>query len=170
MRDWHLSRQLRNKLRKQLRQTKEVFELRRAIALLAMDDGMAANQAAQMVGVTRQCIYQWQARLKAESNTPDALAQQPRSGRPSRWDEDALAFLQAALHQAPDQLGYPATGRTVGLLQEHLQSCLGERLSEETMRRQLHRLGYVWKRPRYVLDPDPQREKKTRFAPVFQKA
>src|SRR4051794_11707313 len=32
------------------------------------------------------------------------------------------------------------------------------------MRRCLHRLGYAWKRPRYVLAPDPQREKKSRLS------
>ena len=30
------------------------------------------------------------------------------------------------------------------------------------MRRQLHRLGYVWKRPRYVLQPDRYRARKIR--------
>ena len=51
---------------------------------------------------------------------------------------------------------------TVPLLQAHLQRCGGRRLSEDTIRRQLDRLGYVWKRFRYVLPPDPEREKKTR--------
>ena len=33
------------------------------------------------------------------------------------------------------------------------------------IRRQLHDLGYVWKRPRYVLDPDSERDKKTTDLP-----
>jgi hypothetical protein len=34
-------------------------------------------------------------------------------------------------------------------------------LSDETIRRELQRLGYVWKRGRYELEPDPEEEKKT---------
>lgn len=33
-------------------------------------------------------------------------------------------------------------------------------MSDVTIRRGLDQLGYVWKRPRYVLAPDPEREKK----------
>ena len=36
----------------------------------------------------------------------------------------------------------------------------GLRPSDETVRRGLRRLGYVWKRPRYVLDPDPRAREK----------
>jgi hypothetical protein len=36
-------------------------------------------------------------------------------------------------------------------------------VSDTALREQLHRLGYVWKRPRYVLLPDPEREKKRRI-------
>ena len=38
-------------------------------------------------------------------------------------------------------------------------------LSAATIRRHLHELGYVWKRPRYVLPPDPQQEKKNSHSP-----
>ena len=62
--------------------------------------------------------------------------------------------------QSPDQLGYPAVNWTIPLLQEQLGRCTGQWPSEDTLRRQLHRLDYVWKRPRYVLDPDPELEKK----------
>jgi transposase len=47
------------------------------------------------------------------------------------------------------------------LLQEELEQGTGIAFSEDAIRDELHRLGYVWKRPRYVLDPDPEVEKKT---------
>ncbi|HTU18301.1 MAG TPA: hypothetical protein VMG10_09610 [Gemmataceae bacterium] len=50
----------------------------------------------------------------------------------------------------------------VPLLQEHLFQHGGRWLSDDTIRRELDRLGYVWKRFRHVLPPDPEREKKTR--------
>jgi hypothetical protein len=57
--------------------------------------------------------------------------------------------------RSPQDLGYPSVEWTVPLLQEHLRDHGGS-LSDETIRRRLRRLGYVWKRPRYVLDPYPE--------------
>jgi len=85
--------------------------------------------------------------------------------RPSLWTEDLQAVLCASLVQPPDHFGYQAVEWTVPLLQEHLARWGDERPSATSIRRQLHTLGYVWKRPRYVLDPDPQREKKTVDSP-----
>src|SRR5208337_1209232 len=49
---------------------------------------------------------------------------------------------------------------TVPLLQQHLTRWNGRSWSETTLCRQLSGLGYVWKRPRYVLQPDPYRSRK----------
>jgi len=38
--------------------------------------------------------------------------------------------------------------------------------SSDTIRRRLHELDYVWKRPRYVLALDPEREKKRQIRRV----
>jgi transposase len=62
-------------------------------------------------------------------------------------------------------MGYLGMNWTVPLLQEYLYDQAGCWLSEDSIRRQLQRLGYVWKRYRYVLPPDPEREKKTRHPP-----
>ena len=51
--------------------------------------------------------------------------------------------------------GYAATDWTVPLLRTEL-SRRGHVLSERALRRTLHRLGWRWKRPKYVLGrPDP---------------
>jgi transposase len=80
--------------------------------------------------------------------------------------EDAQALLQELLTFSPVQRGYYAVNWTVPLLQEELRHATGTCLSDDTIRRELHRLGYVWKRPRYVLDPDPGLEKKTANLPA----
>src|SRR4051812_20472113 len=108
MEEWRLSVQERRKLEARLQQTKDVSEFRRLAALLAMADGVAAVDAARWLGVSRQCIYQWQARFEESSRRAASLAERPRSGRPSQWDEETIAFLSASLHQAPDELGFPA--------------------------------------------------------------
>src|SRR5947209_16200408 len=92
---------------------------------------------------------------------PTALADDDRQGRPRILTEDTEDLLRLLLTCSPQDLGYPATSWTVPLLQQELESDLGRRPSDDTVRRGLHQLGYVWKRPRYVLAPDPEREKKT---------
>jgi transposase len=92
---------------------------------------------------------------------PEVLLDEERRGRPSLWTEDLRALPQSLLEQTPDQRGYLAVNWTVPLSLEEIEHCTGQRLSDDTLRRELDRLGWVWKRSRYVLDPDPQREKKT---------
>jgi transposase len=70
-------------------------------------------------------------------------------------------LLLCLLERAPGEFGYPHGGWTLSLLREQLEQGTGQGVSEDTIRRELHRLGYAWKRPRYALEPDPEREKKT---------
>lgn len=168
--DWQLTTSERKRLQKRLHETRAVSEYRRLVALLAIADGMPVAEVSRWLGVTRQCIYQWRERFRSASRCSDCLKDRPRSGRPLLWDENAVDQLRSAIEKLPDELGYPALNWTVGLLQEHMETCLGWCPSEESLRDQLHRLGYVWKRPRYRLEPDPQREKKTRVASLLQAA
>ena len=64
-----------------------------------------------------------------------------------------------SLQQRPDELGYVEVNWTVSLLQEHLNRHSGRWLADDTIRRELDGRGYVWERFRYVLPPDPEREK-----------
>jgi Winged helix-turn helix len=75
-------------------------------------------------------------------------------------------LLRELLAGTPTARGYYAVNWTVPLLQEELRHGTGDRFADDTIRRELHRLGYVWKRPRYVLDPDPELEKKTADLPA----
>lgn len=168
--NWRLTASERKRLQTRLHEAAEVSEYRRVVALLAIADGMSVAEVSRWLGVTRQCIYQWRERFRSARCRSSCLLDRPRSGRPPLWDEEAVAVLQSIIRRLPDELGYSALNWTVGLLQEHMEACLGWFPSEESLRNQLHRLGYVWKRPRYVLEPDPQREKKTGVAPLFQRA
>jgi len=138
---------------------------RRLLGLLALADGTAPERVAEWLGVSRQSLYNWADRY-VHAGRPSALRTGTHPGRPPLWDEDCTALLRASLHQTPEQFGFPAVNWTVGLLQHQLGRCVGRGVSEGTLRRRLHQLGYVWKRPRYVLKADPQREKKDAFAPV----
>ena len=94
---------------------------------------------------------------------PLDLVDRRGGNRPTLWDEDLEAALVATLHRRPTHFGYQALEWTIPLLQEHLENRGGQSVSATSIRRRLHELNYVWKRPRYVLDPDPEREKKRRI-------
>jgi transposase len=150
----------RRRLRDQLKAASEVRVYRRALALLELDRGRSAAEVADPLRVTRQSVYNWAADF-ARDPAPESLADDPRSGRPRLLAEPAERLLRSLMEQPPQEFGYPDTDWTTPLLQRELERGTGVLPSDDTVRRVLHRLGYVWKRPRYVLDPDPERDKKT---------
>jgi transposase len=156
----HLTAAQRRQLLRELHVTDDASYYRRLLAVLELGRGQPAAEVAALLGVTRQSVYNW-ARAYQAAPRPATLEDRYGIGRPSVWTDDLQALLRSFFRQRPDQLGYAAVNWTVPLLQEHLGHCAGRRLSDDTIRRQLQRLGYVWKRFRYVLPPDPEREKKT---------
>lgn len=157
----------RRQLMTLLRRTNDVRQYRRTLAILEFGGGKTVAEIAQMLQVSRQSVYNWIEDFRCTRNV-QGLIDAPRSGRPPCWSEEAEALLQHLLQGSPQHLGYFATQWTVPLLQEQLRHSVGEHYSGRTVRRGLHRLGYVWKRARYVLMPDPEREKKTPNSPRRQ--
>lgn len=150
----------RRRLRNELRHAQDASHYRRLLAILELDRGKSVAEVADLLQVARQSVYNWAGAFAADWD-PAALQDRYGTGRPSVWTEQLRARLLAGLQQRPDQLGYPGLNWTVPLLQEYLHQSAGQWLSDDTIRRELDRLGYVWKRYRYVLPPDPEREKKT---------
>jgi transposase len=157
----HLTPQQRFRLRQRRATTHDAALLRRCLPLLQLDQGRSVAAVAADLGVARQSVYHWLDHYLA-SPTPRALHDRRGHAHVSAWDEELLAVLRCALERPPGRWGYRDLDWTVGLLQQHLARWDGRRWSDTTLRRQRHRLGYVWKRPRYVLLPDPQRTRKMR--------
>src|SRR3954454_6621908 len=155
----------RHRLRRQLSATEDVRLFRRTLAVLEFDHGRPAADIARMLGVTRQTVYNW---VEAYTRTGAPAALEDHRGRGSLplLDEDAEHFLESLLAVSPQELDYPHVSWTVPLLLEALEIATGRRVSDDTMRRALRRLDFVWKRPRYDFDPDPQLEKKTPHPPA----
>ncbi len=157
--DWTLSDQQRSQLRTRFQETTDASECRRCEAVLMLDEGRCTvNQIAHHFGVSRQTLYNWRERVPA--NGEASLADQTRTGRPTVWTAKRVKELRKLLSETPRQHGFQARGSTVSLLLERLDQLLHWRVSEDCLRTQLHELDYVWKRYRYVLKPDPEREKK----------
>ncbi|WP_437605412.1 helix-turn-helix domain-containing protein [Sorangium sp. So ce834] len=139
--------------------------MKRILALLELDRGAPLAQVAAGLGVTRQTVYNWIARFEAHGGS-DALRDRAGRGRSPKMSDAERRFLAWSLDQPPSALGYAAVGWTTALLSEHLAKWMRVHISGATVRRELRRLDYVWKRPRYVLQPDPDREKKTPNPPT----
>ena len=137
-------------LQSELRRNPKVQVYRRAAALLAVHQGRSISQVAGLLGVTRQTVYNW-VRTYGKTEQPLSLVDAPRSGRPALWNGDLDRLLEETLRTAPSELGRPGAGWSTGLLQERIASCGGGQVSDETLRRRLRRLGYVWKGGRYIL-------------------
>ena len=135
------------------RGVRRVREWRRYQAVRLLADGHEANEVAAALGCSVSSIYYWAADWRAGG--VDGLAEGPHAGRSRRLDREAEATLERWLTDTPQAHGYAATDWTVPLLRTELAQ-QGDALSERTLRRTLHRLGFRWKRPKYVLGrPDP---------------
>jgi transposase len=123
----------------------------RAIQLRA--DGMTVEAVAHTLDCSQASVYAWTAAWRQSGVA--GLAEGARSGGPVKLDATAEAVLTQRLDTDPQAHGHRATGWTVPLLRTELAQA-GYPVSPKTVRRALHRLGYRWKRPQYVLGrPDP---------------
>jgi transposase len=73
------------------------------------------------------------------------------AGRARLIDEDGEAALEEALRRNPQDLGYAFTRWTLPTLVEYLYAAIHVRVSIDTVRRALRRLGYTFKRPKLSL-------------------
>ena len=157
---FQLTSEQRRELDKTLSGCHDTRLYRRLVALRLIDQGDSVSRVARTLGVSRQSIHNWLQLFQA-AGTLEVLRDRPREGRPAHWNEQFRDQFDQWLSQSPEAYGYFAGTWTVPLLAEHVRHTHGWEPSASTLRRQLHALGYTWKRSRYVLAPDPQREKKT---------
>jgi transposase len=151
----------RRALRRLLRHPPSTHAYQRALALLALDRGEPRVAVAERLSVRRQSVYNWATAFRQEP-AAQALLGHYGGGRPTAWTGALRSLLTRALRTTPERAGLAAGPHwTVPLLRAYLEHQGGARLAEDTIRRELQRLGYVWKRYRYVLPADPAAGKKT---------
>ncbi len=129
----------------------------RAIELLA--EGRSPETVAAALGCSRSSVYAW---AKAWREMGLSGLQEGRcSGRKRSLEGQAEVLLEELLEEGePQRRGYRSSGWTVPLLKSELAKA-GYVVSERTVRRTLKRVGFRWKRPKYVLGrPDPDHESK----------
>jgi len=141
----------------------DAFVLRRAQILLASARGESAPQIARQLGCDDQTVRN----AIAAFNTQGLAALRKGSSRPHRihaaFDLARGEQLRALLHQSPRTFDKPTSVWTLELAAEvsFEHGLTAERVSGETIRATLQRLGIRWKRAkRWITSPDPEYARK----------
>jgi transposase len=122
-------------------------------AILLRGEGLTVPAVANALGCSQASVYVWTARWRQTGVA--GLREGEHGGGQVKLDRGGEELLTGLLGSDPQQHGLRATGWTVPLLRTEL-AAVGYRVAPKTVRRALHRLGYRWKRPQYVLGrPDP---------------
>ena len=147
----------------------DAFVLRRCQLLLASARGERATAIARQLGCDDQTVRE----AIHACNAVGLAALQPGSRRPhtvhAAFDADRAEHLRALLHQSPRTFGKPSSVWTLELAAqvsfEH--GLTPERVSGETIRATLKRLGVGWKRAkRWLASPDRAYARKKAHATV----
>jgi transposase len=132
---------------------KGVRRWKRYRAVLLRAEGMTVAAVATALRCSHASVYAWTAAWRRDGVA--GLREGDHGGGQVKLGVAGEALLVGLLATDPQTHGHRATGWTVPLLRGELART-GVSVGERTIRRALHRLGYRWKRPRYILGrPDP---------------
>lgn len=145
----------------------DAFVLRRCQILLASDRGQNARQIANNLGCSdqagRNAIRAFNERglesLKKGSSVPHTVH--------AAFDSERAERLRALLHESPRSFGKPTSVWTLELAAEvsFEKGLIPTRVSDETIRATLVRLGVRWKRAKkWITSPDPEYARKKKPA------
>jgi transposase len=139
------------------------FELRRCQIILASARGEHAIAIAQNVGCSDETVREV---IKA-FNLRGLEALQPGSRRPHKtqaaFNAKQAERLKEVLHQSPRSFGKPSSVWTCELAAEvsFEQELIQARVSGETIRATLQRMGVKWARAKHwITSPDPEYSRK----------
>ena len=134
------------------------FTLRRSQILLASAGGLKPSEIRDRLGCATQTVRNAIAAFEAEGLACLApKSHRPKSARPA-LDAPAAERLRALLHRCPRDFGKPTSLWTLALAAEVAcaEGLTARRMSGESIRRALRRLGVGWKRAKdWITSPDP---------------
>lgn len=133
--------------------TTDAHMLRRAQALLWLDEGETVPEVAARLRVTRQAVYKWVACFQTRRALEMAARLGPgkRSGRPRTVHGVIDPLIGEVIERDPRELGYRSTVWTAPLLRHYLQEVHHFAVSRPSVSLAIDRLGLRWKRPRHRL-------------------
>ena len=123
--------------------------VQRATAIHLLHLGHDARWVAEKLAVCKSSVHNWHQRWR--EGGIEALANEPRSGRPSKATETYRQALEKTLEGHPSDFGYSFQIWTLERLVEHLERETGIRLSIGRLEFWLERWDYVYRRPQQTL-------------------
>ena len=118
-------------------------------AVLWSCDGRPLGEIAHLLGVDPTTVSRWVHDYRRFGFGGLEVGKSP--GRPLLIDPDGEAALAEALQLNPRDLGYPFTRWTLQWLADYLYEAIHVRVSIDTVRKALKRLGYRYGRPKLSL-------------------
>ncbi len=127
--------------------------IRRAYALLWLDEGETTHEVAVQLGMSQRTVYNWVDRfVEREGCALEVrLADATRSGRPCTAQGIIDPLIEAIIDTDPRERGYRATVWTAPLLMHYLVDDHHLTVSCQSVRLAIARLRIRWKRPRHTL-------------------
>jgi transposase len=134
-------------------------QARRALVLMLLAQGRSYREIS-LAALASPSLVRAVKRDYTQGGLNRALGHESKSVTVAPW---LIIVVRWLLQWTPRDFGFFRTRWLCGLLAMLLWEEQGVRLSPETIRRGLHRMEFVWRRPRPVLGPrDPQYEAKLR--------
>jgi transposase len=142
-----LTDQQRAQLEVALTRERDVRQWRRYQAIRLLAQGQSPQTVTAALNCSVASVYKWADAWRERGL--DGMRESPRPGRAHSLDARAERQLETWLADDPRTHGYQAAEWTAPLLLERLNRA-GYAVSEHTLRRALHRLGWRWKHLKYV--------------------
>ena len=143
-----LSSQERRVLEELIIPTALTNEVRRAQALLWLDDGDSPQTVADRLHVSRQTLYNWATRFKRQRGAldtiPARLADEKRSGRPGVFPPIIDPLIRPVLAHEPLEFGFESHRWTPTLLMHYLRDVHHIPVCRASVSLALRRLGQGW--------------------------
>ncbi len=131
------------------KRSKDGPQARRLLALSAIYDGAARSEAAKIAGVGLQVVRDWVLRFNARG--PEGLIDRKAPGQPSLLNDDHRAALARMIEDGPTPAIHGVVRWRIVDLCQWVFEQFRVRVSEQTMSRELRKMGYrkLSARPRH---------------------
>ena len=123
----------------------------RALAIIWFDEGKTEAQIADLLFISARNVRRWIRRYR--ENGILGLHDGERTGRPRKADIYIEKAMEDLMKKKPEEVGYKSGFWITRLLCVHLFTMFGILFSDSTVRRVLHRLNYVFRRPKLWSGP-----------------
>jgi transposase len=158
-------------LRRLAKQSKNVGQARRLLAIAAVLDGGSREEAARTGGMDRQTLRDWVIRFNEKG--PEGLLNLPAPGAPAKLSAEHMAFLARSVEEGPISAIHGVVRWRACDLIMRLHEEFGISVSDDTVYRALKALGFshVSARPKaYAQDAEAMAAFKKTSAAAWRKS